>query len=237
MKADIIVLSDLHLGSSYSNPDKLLKFLKKIKTDLLILNGDIIDGWALRRNRTLTTDEVKVLKEIQKISKNTKVIYTRGNHDDFLDHAIPLTIGGIEIRKEYVLSVAGKKYLVIHGDLFDKITKEIKWIAKAGDIGYSFIIKLNRFLNKMRARFGMSYYSLSAQIKNGVKKAVNYISEFEVSLVMYAKQRNFDGIICGHIHNPSINKIEDIEYLNSGDWVESMSSLVYKDDEWKIIYH
>lgn len=238
MNSEVLILSDLHLGSSYSNPKPLLKFLKEVKTDLLILNGDIIDGWALKRSMKMSVDEVNILKQIRKMSNHTRVIYLRGNHDDFLDDFIPMDFGKIEIEKEFQITLYGKRYLITHGDLFDKITKKVKWISKLGDVGYSWIIKLNKMLNHFRSKLGMPYYSLSSKIKQSVKRAVNYISDFEDVLVNYAKHRKFHGIICGHIHHPEIKLINNIEYLNSGDWVESMSYLVFNEkSDWELKFY
>lgn len=231
-----IVISDLHLGSSDSNPKKLLKFLKSITFDNLILNGDIIDAWKLRRGGAIRPKELELLKFILKLSKNINVVYLRGNHDDFLDHIIPIQFGDIQIVEQYSIEIDEKRFYVIHGDVFDRITKELKWVAQIGDIGYTLLIKINKLVNKFRKLQGKSYYSFSKEIKKKVKKAVNYISDFEKNLADLSKLKGYDGVICGHIHHPEIKDIGGVMYYNSGDWVESMSALGYTDEDgWKLI--
>ncbi len=235
-----IVISDVHLGTKASKAKELVRFLKSNTCDKLILNGDIIDGWRLKKSgkwRKKHTRFFKVIiKMIEKI--NTEVIYVRGNHDDFLDNIMPLQIGNLAIRKDYIHQSDGKNYYVVHGDVFDKITSNLKWLAKLGDIGYTFLLWLNKIYNNRRVKQGLPYYSLSQDIKHRVKRAVSYISSFEHELVELAKSRNCQGVICGHIHHPDIQKYENITYLNSGDWVESMSALVeHKNGKWEILYY
>jgi UDP-2,3-diacylglucosamine pyrophosphatase LpxH len=202
-----------------------------------ILNGDIIDGWNLKRNGKWNKKETKFIRYILKLSYKSKVIYIRGNHDDFLDKITPLKIGNLTIRDQYTHYSNNKKYLVVHGDIFDSITKNFKWIAKIGDIGYLFLLWLNRLNNKIRKKKGKEYFSLSKYVKQKVKIATNYIQGYEKEMVEYCKSKNYDGIICGHIHYPEIRKIKGIEYLNSGDLVESCSVLVETTkNKWKIIY-
>lgn len=233
-----LILSDLHLGSSDSNPKKLLKFLKSINYDILILNGDIIDGWKIKRGGRIRNKEVEVLKHFFDVSKTKTVVYIRGNHDDFLDNIIPIYFGDIHVVDNYTINADNKYHYIIHGDVFDKITKELKWVAVIGDIGYTFLIKTNKIINKIRHFFGLEYYSFSKEIKLKVKKAVNYISDYEENLTKLARQKNCQAIICGHIHHPEIKEINEIMYYNSGDWVESMSSLVYSDKNgWEILYY
>jgi UDP-2,3-diacylglucosamine pyrophosphatase LpxH len=147
---------------------------------------------------------------------------------------LPINFGSIEIVNQYEIKIDDKKYYIIHGDIFDRITKELKWVAQLGDIGYTILIKLNKFVNKLRKWRGKSYYSFSKEIKHKVKKAVSYISDFEEKLAKLAKQKGCDGIMCGHIHHPEIKEIDGVMYYNSGDWVESMSALVYSD-KWELI--
>jgi UDP-2,3-diacylglucosamine pyrophosphatase LpxH len=169
---------------------------------------------------------------------NTEVIYIRGNHDDFLDKIIPLTIGNFSVKKDYIYKSNGINYYVVHGDIFDKITSNLKWLAKLGDIGYTFLLWLNKIYNNRRVKQGLPYYSLSQDIKHRVKSAVSYISSFEHELVELAKSRNCQGVICGHIHQPDIRQYDGIKYLNSGDWVESLSALVEQENgDWKILYY
>jgi UDP-2,3-diacylglucosamine pyrophosphatase LpxH len=235
-----IVISDVHLGSKNSKARELVAFLKNYSCDKLILNGDIIDGWRLKKSgkwRKIHTRFFKViLKMIQNF--NTQVIYIRGNHDDILDRIIPISFGNISLCKDYVHTSNGKKYYVIHGDIFDSITSNLKWLAILGDIGYTFLLWLNKVYNNRRIQKGLPYYSLSKVIKHKVKKAVSYISNFETELVKLAQKKKCHGIICGHIHHPAITYYDDILYMNSGDWVESLTALVedYKGN-WKILHY
>lgn len=235
-----IVISDVHLGTKASKAKELVRFLKTNTSDKLILNGDIIDGWRLKKNGKWKKKHTRFFKVLMKmIDKfNTEVIYLRGNHDDFLDNMMPLAIGNLSIRKDYIHRSNGKNYYVIHGDVFDTITSNLKWLAKLGDIGYTFLLWLNKVYNKRRIKKGLPYYSLSQDIKQRVKTAVSYISSFEQELVKLAKSRNCQGVICGHIHHPDIQQYGEITYLNSGDWVESLSALVeHQNGKWEILYY
>ena len=235
----VIVLSDLHLGTSSSKAKEVVHFLKHHKCDQLILNGDIIDGWQLRKSGTWKKQHSKFLKLVLKrASKGCEVIYLRGNHDDFLDEVIPFKLGRFSIRRDYKLETPAGRYYVVHGDLFDTVTTKLKWIAKLGDIGYTFLLWLNRHYNVYRERKGLPYYSLSQAVKAKVKGAVNFISDFETQLSEVARSRNCIGIICGPIHSPANKFINDIHYLNSGDWVESLTALVLTpDNNWEIIHY
>lgn len=234
-----IVISDVHLGTKGSKAREVIKFLKKNTCERLILNGDIIDGWQLKKYGKWEKIHTQFFRRILKCIEinNTEVIYLRGNHDDFLDHLIPFKLGCISIQHDYILESGDKRYYVIHGDIFDSITTNLKWIAKLGDIGYTFLLWLNQTYNTYRAKRGLPYYSLSQVIKSKVKTAVSYVSKFETQLVALAKIKKCDGIICGHIHQPALKQMEDIVYMNSGDWVETLSALVENEKgEWKITY-
>jgi UDP-2,3-diacylglucosamine pyrophosphatase LpxH len=235
-----IVISDVHLGTSGSKAKELTNFLKQHSCEKLILNGDIIDGWQLKKYGTWKKRHTRFFKRVLKMieENNTKVIYLRGNHDDFLDQILPLKVGNFSVQRDYVLKFKDKQYYVTHGDIFDSITTKLKWIAKLGDIGYTFLLWINKFYNHYRTSRGLPYYSLSQVIKQKVKSAVSYISDFESQLAEVARIKNCDGIICGHIHQPAIKKFGNILYLNSGDWVESLSALVQDDDgEWSLMYY
>lgn len=235
-----IVLSDIHLGIKASKAKEVLNFLKHHKCETLILNGDIIDGWQLRKNGKWNKHHSNFFKHIISLTskKKSKIIYIRGNHDDFLEEIMPLKIGNFSIKKYYIHYGVNKKYFVTHGDLFDSVTSKLKWIAILGDVGYTFLLWINRIYNTYREKHGLPYYSLSQIIKAKVKSAVSFISDFENELAKVAMFRNCQGVICGHIHQPAIKMINKIEYLNSGDWVESLSALVEDNDgNWKIIYY
>lgn len=235
-----IVLSDIHLGTKTSKAKEVVNFLKHHKCETLILNGDIIDGWQLRKNGKWKKQHSNFFKHIIGLTskKKCKIVYIRGNHDDFLEEIMPLKIGNFSIRKYYVHYGVNKKYFVTHGDIFDNITTKLKWIAKLGDVGYTFLLWLNHHYNAYREKKGLPYYSLSQVVKAKVKSAVSFISDYENELVKVAKARKCHGIICGHIHQPAIKEINGIEYLNSGDWVESLTALVEDTDgNWRIIYY
>lgn len=235
-----LVLSDLHLGSSGAKAKEVTTFLKQYTCERLILNGDIIDGWSLKKYGSWQKKHTAFFRTILKMmdKHDTKVIYIRGNHDDFLDQVMPLVIGkNFQIRPNYIHHSKGKKYFVTHGDIFDSITTNMRWLAHAGDLGYTFLLWLNKKYNQYRTWRGLPYYSLSQTIKQKVKVAVNYVSDFEENLADLAKARGCDGIICGHIHQPANRMIGDIHYLNSGDWVETLSALT-EDHEgnWDLVY-
>lgn len=236
-----IVISDLHLGTNGSKAKELVRFLKMHSCEKLILNGDIIDGWQLKKYGVWKKKHTKFIRQVMKMIDNddTQVIYTRGNHDDFLDNFLPLKIGkNFSIVLEHIHYSKGKRYLVTHGDVFDSITTNMKWLSKLGDVGYTFLLWLNKVYNNYRTRKGLPYYSLSQKIKSKAKSVVNFISDFEQELVNYATDRKCEGVICGHIHQPAIKMYGDIEYLNSGDWVESLSALVEDfDGEWSLVYY
>jgi len=234
-----IVLSDLHLGTSTSRAKEVVTFLKAHTCEKLILNGDIIDGWQLRRSGAWKKKHTKFFRLVLKrAAKGTEVIYIRGNHDDFLDEIVPFSLGNFSIRRDYLLQSGAKRYYVVHGDLFDTVTTKLKWIAKLGDVSYTFLLWLNRHYNTWREKRGLPYYSLSQVIKAKVKEAVSFIDDFENQLSSVAHTRKCHGVICGHIHTPADKMIGNIHYLNSGDWVESMTALVETTEgEWRIIYY
>lgn len=234
-----VVLSDIHLGNKHAKTNELIQFLKTISCDKLILNGDIIDGWQLQKTgvhwRKRYTDFFKIIMKM--MEKNaTKVIYIRGNHDDFLDQILPLRIMNFRVLKHYTHYSHGKKYFVLHGDVFDNITSKIKWLAMLGDIGYNLLLWYNKKHNIYRLKRGLPYDSISQRIKKKVKQAVSYISGFEDLITSFAYHKNLDGIICGHIHQAENKYIGKVHYLNSGDWVESLTALAENfNGEWEIL--
>ncbi len=237
-----IVISDVHLGTEHAKTQQLADFLRTVNCETLILNGDIVDGWHLQKGgkgkwKKEHTDFFKIIMKMME-NHNTKVVYVRGNHDDFLDTLAPFSFANISIVKDYLHERNGKKYYVVHGDLFDHITSNMKWLAQLGDIGYTFLLWVNKVYNQYRSKKGLDYYSLSQNIKQKVKSAVSYISNFETELVDLAKNKGVDGVICGHIHHPADKYINDIHYLNSGDWVETMSALLeHEDGTWEVYMH
>jgi len=224
-----VILSDVHLGTLDCKIDEVNHFLKHTHCEKLILNGDIVDGWSLVRKRGGWTDKHTrfIRLALTKLEKqNTELVYLRGNHDDILTRFLPLFFGNLQIVNEYVHRAAKGDYLVVHGDGFDAITTNHKWLAVSGDIGYQTLLKINRFYNRYRAWRGKEYFSLSKAIKARVKSAVSFVSKYEQQLQHLAGKRGCGGIMCGHIHTPDNKMVGDIHYLNSGDWVESLTALV-----------
>lgn len=236
-----IVLSDIHLGSAGSKAQEVVQFLKQNTCDTLLLNGDIIDGWQLRKSGAWKKKHTRFLRQVLKMMENQKttVVYLRGNHDDFLDSVLPLRIGKrFYIQREFIYESCGKRYLVTHGDVFDSITSTMRWLALLGDTGYTFLLWVNKVYNRWRTYRGLPYYSLSQRIKASVKRAVSFISDYEQELVGLARARRCDGVICGHIHQPAISVMDGLLYLNSGDWVESLTALTEDyEGRWQLAYY
>jgi UDP-2,3-diacylglucosamine pyrophosphatase LpxH len=235
-----LVLSDLHLGITNSRVKELTNFLSEHRCDTLILNGDIIDGWQLRKSGEWKKKHTQFFRILMKYMHkyNTRIIYLRGNHDDFLDEILPFAFGQFVIKRFHILNSGEKKYYVVHGDIFDSITTHLKWLAKLGDIGYTFLLWVNRYYNLYRLKKGLPYYSLSQVVKAKVKTAVSFISDDEEQLCEVAKANQCEGVICGHIHQAADKMIGDIHYLNSGDWVETMSVLAETHEgRWEVIYY
>jgi UDP-2,3-diacylglucosamine pyrophosphatase LpxH len=232
---DVVILSDLHLGMSDSKPKKILKFLESIKTNILILNGDIVDIDALKRGGKWKNNHTNVVMKILEMSKNTEVIYIRGNHDDDIKELYGSHVMNIKFADEYILHRNGKKYLIFHGDKID-ITTNWKFLTHIGSVGYDVSLKINTWYNQYREWRNQPYYSISKVIKENFKEAISFINNFEQNACDYAMKKNCDGVICGHIHVPSLKTINNISYYNSGDWVENFSALVlHKNGTWEII--
>lgn len=229
-----IWISDVHLGTPGCHADYLHNFLKHNYCETLYLVGDIIDGWYMSRNRaSWTQHQNNVVRKILSLAKKeeTRVIYIPGNHDEFLRDGYaneePIDLGNIHIYHEYVhITADRRKLLIIHGDEFDGVTRYHKWVSHLGDMSYQALLKINRWYNYLRKRFGYGYWSLSAYLKHKVKQAVSFISSYEESIAFECKRRGFDGVVCGHIHHAEIKTINDIQYYNCGDWVESCTALV-----------
>ena len=225
-----IIVSDIHLGTEDSKAAEFLEFLNTHHTDILIINGDFVDGWALARGVRWRSKHTKVISKVLDISRKVPVVWIRGNHDDFLHEFMHMHLGKLQIAENYILEIGDKKYFIFHGDVLDVFVAKWKWIAKLGAVGYDFALTLNTWYNKWRAFRRLPYYSISKDIKRGVKAAVNYITDFEVSATKLARQHNCDGVICGHIHQPENRQIAGIHYLNSGDWVENLTAILIDKD-------
>jgi len=241
LEFETVFLSDLHLGTPESKTSELLDFLKHCRCKTLFLNGDIIDGWALKRGTAWSKRHTRVIRAILKKSEKegTKVIYLRGNHDDILDRFFPMNFGPIELRKEAIhTGQDGKRYLVVHGDGFDSVSTRFRWLAVLGAFGYDSLLSINRIYNKYRKWRGKEYYSMSKRVKEKVKSAVSFVSQYEDQLIEFARKRGCDGIICGHIHTPEDKPVGSVRYLNSGDWVENMSCVVeHADGRFEVLHY
>jgi UDP-2,3-diacylglucosamine pyrophosphatase LpxH len=233
-KYKTIIVSDIHLGTKDSQAKEFIKFLDEHPTEQLILNGDIIDGWALQRGSKWKKQHTKVVLKLLELSKKTDIIWIRGNHDDFLSDFFMIKMSNITLCEDYMIGIKRKKYLIFHGDILDVFSSTWKWIAKIGSVGYDIALTLNTWYNKYRSWRGLPYYSISKHIKDKVKSAVSFILDFEENAAKIAKQRKCSGVIIGHIHTAEDRMIGDIHYLNSGDWVESKTAiLIDKDDNIK----
>jgi UDP-2,3-diacylglucosamine pyrophosphatase LpxH len=236
-----IFISDVHLGTRDCKAEALNNFLKHNTCETLYLVGDIIDAWKIQQNKwRWKQSHTNVIRRVMGHAKRgTRVIYVAGNHDEFLRPLIPLGIGFglIEVvnQTEHI-GADGKHYLVTHGDLFDGITRLAPWLAFLGDKLYDFVLNLNSQFNAVRRRLRLGYWSLSKYLKYKVKKASDFLFQFERNLAVYCKKRGYDGVICGHIHHAEIKEIDGVTYMNDGDWVESMTALVeHHNGGWEIV--
>jgi UDP-2,3-diacylglucosamine pyrophosphatase LpxH len=240
-KVEVAVISDVHLGTYGCHAKELLDYLSSIKPKILVLNGDIIDIWQFRKSY-FPSKHLEVIKKIISMStKGTKVYYITGNHDEFLRKFTDLHMGNISLIDKLVLELDHKRAWIFHGDVFDASITQAKWLAKLGGWGYDILILINRFINWVLARFNKEPYSLSKKIKNNVKSAVKFITNFENVCVELAIENDYDYVICGHIHEPKIEFMEnekgEVFYLNSGDWVENLTALEYNNKKWKLYQH
>ena len=236
-----IFISDIHLGTKDCKASELNNFLKNNTCNTLYLVGDIIDAWKIKQNKwRWKQSHTNVIRRVLGHAKrDTRVIYVLGNHDEFLRPFLQynLNFGMVELHNQFEhIGADGRHYLVTHGDLFDGITRLAPWLSILGDKAYDFILGLNSRFNWLRHRLGFGYWSLSLYLKGRVKKAVDFIFQFEKNLAGYCKKRGFDGVICGHIHHAEIKEIDGVTYMNDGDWVESMTALVeHHNGRWEII--
>lgn len=233
-----IFISDTHLGTKGCQAERLLHFLQSRSCDQLYLVGDIIDGWQLKSSTYWPQAHTNVIVEIlDQMASDTEVIYVTGNHDEFLRRYSKLMIGNLKLVDEEVHETAdGRRLLVQHGDQFDAVTVHHKWVAKLGGVGYSILLTIGRWLNWWRERFGFGYWSLSDWAKQKVKKAVNRASDFEAVVARECRIHKYDGVVCGHIHHAEYRRIEDVDYYNCGDWVESCTALLEDYDGTITLY-
>ncbi len=239
-KVDIVVISDVHLGTYGCQAKELLHYLKSIEPGMVILNGDIIDMWQFSK-RYFPESHLKVLRRVLKyISQGIPVYYLTGNHDEVLRKFDGFELGSLKICNKLVLNLDGKKAWIFHGDVFDITMQYSKVLAKLGAVGYDTLILLNTFINFILKKFGKEKMSLSKKIKQSVKNAVKFINDFEDTAAEIAIEKEYDYVICGHIHHAEKKIIKkehgEVMYLNSGDWVESLTSLEYHNGQWDIHY-
>ena len=234
-----VFISDLHLGSKHCNSEALLEFLSTIRTEKLYLVGDIVDIWRLKKKWYWPKIHNKIVRKILKMSEKTEVIYVTGNHDEIFRSFPNIRIGKITVEHRCVhVGVDGKRYLVVHGDLFDNLmrTKTGRFIMHLGDFAYDSLLYVNKIINTSRRLLGMQPWSLAKYLKRKAKLAANYIGEFEKEMSYYCKRKGYDGVICGHIHHAEITQYDEIVYMNDGDWCESCTALVENyDGTWEIL--
>lgn len=236
---DVVVVSDLHLGTFGCHAKELVNYLKNISPNLLILNGDIIDGWQFSKNY-FPSAHLEVINEILTLQRSgTRVVYITGNHDEFLRRYSDLHIGNFQLTDKLIIEIDGKLTWIFHGDIFDNTTKgSAKILAKLGGKGYDILILVNRFINFSLKKLGKEKISFSKKIKNSVKKAISYINKFEETAASLAIENKYDYVICGHIHQPQQKIISTkqgkVTYLNSGDWIENLTALEYYEHSWHI---
>jgi len=238
---DIAVISDVHLGIYGCHAKELVQYLDSIDPKILILNGDIIDIWQFSK-RYFPKAHTKVIRRILKMTgKGTEVYYLTGNHDEALRKYAGFGLGNFVIDNKLVLEVDGKMHWFFHGDVYDITMKNSKWLAKLGGKGYDMLIILNRLVNNVLEKMGKEKMSFSKKVKHSVKQAVKFISDFEQIVAEIAIDKKFDVVCCGHIHQPIIKEMQvgeqAVTYLNSGDWVESLTALEYTGKQWSLYQH
>lgn len=238
-KVRTLFISDVHLGTRGCQAGSLLSFLKAHEAEQIYLIGDIIDGWRLKASwhwPQLHNDVIQKL--LRQVRRGVRVVYVPGNHDEFLRDYAGSNFGGVNIVEEAIhVTADGRRILIIHGDKFDEVVRNMKWLAHLGDAAYDFAIYINRQISFLRRRMGLPYWSFSAYAKSKVKKAVAFISAFEEAVAMDAARHNVDGVMCGHIHQPAIRRLGEIDYFNTGDWVESCSAIIETlDGEFELIH-
>ncbi len=237
-KLEVLVLSDIHLGTYGCHAKELLKYLKSIKPEKVILNGDIIDIWQFSK-RYWPKSHMKIIKHIFSwVSKGIPVYYITGNHDELLRKFEGFQMGSLQVQNKLVLELDGAKAWFFHGDVFDVTMQHSKWLAKLGAVGYDSLILINFIINRINHFLGKGKISLSKKVKNKVKSAVKFINNFEQTAADIACDNGYNYVVCGHIHQPEIktfvNKNGTTTYLNSGDWVENLTALEYKNKRWSI---
>ena len=224
-----VFISDVHLGTRACQADRLIDFLREHPSEYLYLIGDIIDFWAMSRGIHWAPSHNTVVQKILRRARHGEhVMLIPGNHDEVLREYAGISFGNIEVEQQAThLAADGKQYLLLHGDEFDQVTRHHRWVALLGDVAYEFLLRVGGWISKARRVLGISgYWSLAGYAKRRVKKAVNFISDFESSVAHAVRDRKLDGVICGHIHWAEIREVDGIQYLNCGDWVDSCTAIV-----------
>ena len=237
-RVDVVVISDVHLGTVGCHAKALLDYLKSVQPRVLVLNGDIIDCWQFSKYYWPRA-HMKVLKRLLKIvASGIPVYYVTGNHDEVLRKFAEQHLGNFHLVNKVVLELDGKRAWIFHGDVFDVVMQHARWLVKLGALGYDLLILINRAANSFSRRLGRGRISLSRRIKDGVKSAVSFVGGFEQTAASAAIEHGYDAVICGHIHKPAIKRIRTqrgaVTYLNAGDWVENLTALEYKDGAWSL---
>jgi UDP-2,3-diacylglucosamine pyrophosphatase LpxH len=227
-----LFLSDVHLGCKGCQAGLLLDFLRYHDAETIYLVGDIVDGWRLKRGWYWPQEHNDVVQKLlRKGRKGSRIIYIPGNHDEFLRDYIGTHFGGVEVVDRSIHETAdGRRFLVIHGDIFDVVVRHARWLAHLGAGAYNTVVALNTSFNRVRRRLGLGYWSLSAWLKLRVKNAVNDIGAFEEALAHEARRVGADGVVCGHIHHARIADSPGFRYVNTGDWMESCTAVVEHHD-------
>ncbi len=236
---DLVVISDLHLGSAGCQADSLLAYLREVQPRILVLNGDIIDFWQLARRPAWSPSHTAVVEEVLRLSRQgVRVYYLTGNHDDVLRRYSGRGLGRLQLRDKLLLDLGGQRVWIFHGDVFDLALLRARWIARWGGVGYDLLIRLNRSVNRALVALGGRPYSLAAKVKQGVKQAVRFVGDFEATATSLAFEQGYDVVICGHIHVPCNRMLEQdgrsLRYLNAGDWIESLSAIEYTGGHWHL---
>jgi UDP-2,3-diacylglucosamine pyrophosphatase LpxH len=239
-KIDVLVISDIHLGTYGCHAKELLRYLKSIKPKTVVLNGDIIDIWQFSKSY-FPKSHMKVVKYLMNwLSKGTKMYYVTGNHDEMMRKFVGFKMGSFNVVNKVVLELQdNKKAWIFHGDVFDVTMQHSKWLAKLGAIGYDTLILINGLANFISEKIiKKGKLSLSKKIKNSVKSAVKFINDFEQTAADIGISNHYDYVVCGHIHQPEMRELKNshgsIMYLNSGDWIENLTALEYANGEWNI---
>lgn len=238
---DLVIISDVHLGTYGCRATELLEYLKSISPSQIILNGDIIDIWQFSK-RYWPESHMKVVRKILKfVAEGVPVYYLTGNHDEMLRKFTDFHLGSLSLMNKMSMDIGKKKAWIFHGDIFDVTMQHSKWLARLGAIGYDSLILINTLVNWFLTRLGREKMSLSKRIKGSIKNAVKFINDFEVTASELAIEKGYQYVICGHIHHPDIREIRtmkgSVTYLNSGDWVENLSALEFHKGEWSIYKH